>query len=157
MLVTIGGFNDHLKLGEDLDLMLRIAMVRGRFREASSCDALFFYRQTPESLWQRAETQVEVISDLVGVFRRAETFLREQAVDGLSEAARHALARRYSNWLNRLLEDDRKTFRDTLHRIRELGFTFPPGTTRKWQLISHLIGFEKAQALRLSYRRIKRR
>jgi glycosyltransferase involved in cell wall biosynthesis len=44
---AVGGFDEHLRLGEDLDLMLRIAMAGGRFRGVPSEDALFFYRQTP--------------------------------------------------------------------------------------------------------------
>jgi glycosyltransferase involved in cell wall biosynthesis len=156
VLHAVEGFNEQLRLGEDLDLMLRIAMAGGRFREAPSRDALFFYRQTPGSLWQQSFAKAEVMADLVRVFRRAETFLREQTADGLSEAARRALAWRYTKWLDVLFEVDRQAFRETVRWIRGLGLTFPPGTTRRWRLISRLIGYENAHALRRSCQRTNR-
>jgi glycosyltransferase involved in cell wall biosynthesis len=155
-LCAIGGFNERLNLGEDLDLMLRIAMVGGRFQAATSTEALFFYRQTPGSLWQQSFARPEAIAGLARVFRRAERFLRDRAAEGPTEAARRALARRYARRLDVLFESDRRAFREIVGWIRGLGLAFPPGTTRKWRLLSRLIGYENAQALRLSGRRANR-
>jgi len=153
---AVEGFNEELRLGEDLDLMLRIAMAGGRFRSVPSPEALFFYRQTPGSLWQQSFAKPETIAGLARVFRRAETFLRDQTADGPTEEARRALARRYARRLDVLFENDRRAFREIVRWIRGLGLTFPPGTTRRWRLVSRLIGYENAQAVRLSWRRANR-
>lgn len=154
---AVGGFDEHLRLGEDLDLMLRIAMAGGRFRGVPSEDALFFYRQTPGSLWQQSFRRGEAIRGLARVFRRVETFLREQSADGPTEEARRALGWRYARWLDVLFEHDRKAFLETMKWIRGLGLAYPPGTSRGWRLVSRLIGYGAAQTLRLSWRQARRR
>jgi GT2 family glycosyltransferase len=152
----VAGFDEQLRLGEDLDLMLRLAMAGGRFREVPSPEPLFFYRQTPGSLWQRSFRSGESVASLVRGFRRVETFLRDRSPDGLGEDARRALAWRYARHLSVLFEHDRAAFRESLEWIRGLGLTYPPGTSRKWRLVSRLIGYESAQALQLSGRRVGR-
>jgi glycosyltransferase involved in cell wall biosynthesis len=146
-LEAVAGFDEHLSLGEDLDLMLRIAMAGGGFQAAPHAEALFLYRQTPGSLWQRSLANTDVLTTRMLALRPVERFLRDRA-EGLSEAARGALAQRYARWLDLFYKRDRRTFRDIVAWIRGLGFSVPPGTTGTWRFLSHVVGYEKAQAVR---------
>jgi len=152
-LERVGGFDERPNLGEDSDLMLRIAMAGGRFREARSETAAFLYRQWPESLWRSHIKNVTAMRNLMGTYRRAEAFLREQSPNGLSEAARVALAGRYSRFADLYLENDPETFRELMGWLAELGFDRPTGLTPRVRMLSRVIGYENAVRLRSAFRK----
>ena len=60
-LEAVSGFSLGMTLGEDLDLMLRIAMSGYRFELVPSVHPLFFYRDTPESLWHRSAAEPDAV------------------------------------------------------------------------------------------------
>jgi glycosyltransferase involved in cell wall biosynthesis len=149
------GFNERLDLGEDIDLMLRLAMAGARFSRAPSDDALFFYRQRKGSLWRQRIASVDSLRNLVYVWRRAELHLREQRASDLSEEVCQALARRYALALDVTFEQDRECFRETLEWIRQLGLRYPPDPRRSMQLVAPILGYETAHRLLASYRRAR--
>ena len=149
------GFDERLDLGEDIDLMLRLAMAGARFSRAPSADALFFYRQRKGSLWRQKIANVDSLRNLLDVWRRAELHLREQGASGLSEEVCHGLARRYAFTLDVTFEQDRERFRETLEWIRQLGLRYPPDPRRSMRLIAPLLGSEAAHRLLASYRRAR--
>jgi glycosyltransferase involved in cell wall biosynthesis len=151
----IGGFDGSLRLGEDYDLMLRAAMAGAGFRQAPSREPLFFYRETPGSLWRVSTKRIEPMRRLARISKTAENFLREKHAGGLSERARRALASRYGRLLDFFFEHDRPSFDEALGWIRDLGHRDPPDLNRNMRIVSKLIGYENAQGLRLSYRRAK--
>jgi glycosyltransferase involved in cell wall biosynthesis len=155
-LERVGGFDESLNLGEDFDLMLRIAMSGGRFRKLRSDEAMFLQRETPGSLWQRARGNAASIARLARVSRKAEMFLRRQSASGLPAEARGALAARYSHGLDLLLERDLDTFWETNEWIRGLGVDHPPPGTPRLKLVSDIIGYETAQRVRRWYLKAKR-
>src|SRR6266851_7571746 len=121
-LASIGGFNEACSLAEDLDCMLRLAMAGERFCRVDSDSVAFFYRWTPESLWKDAVRDVAKMRMFLGVFMRAEDFLRSRRADGwLSSGARVALVRRYFRWAPFYLEYDPVSFREITRRITRLG------------------------------------
>jgi GT2 family glycosyltransferase len=151
-LEAVGGFDDRLSLGEDLDLMLRLAMAGGRFVAVASAEPLFFYREAPDSLWRRSVTRVEPMRNLVQVFRRAEAFLVKKEAGRLHRGASDALATRYLRTLSFFFEHDREAFHETLGYIRGLGLAYPPGTSAALRLMSRLIGYRNAKVLAESLR-----
>jgi glycosyltransferase involved in cell wall biosynthesis len=153
---SVGGFDERISLGEDIDLMLRLAMHAGRFRKAASDKPTFFYRETPQSLWREALAKPEATRNLVAIFRRAEEHLRARSADGhLSAAASDGLARRYSRWIELMLERDPEAFNETVAWIRGLGLTCPPGTGLGTRMATQLVGYGNALRLRLLYRRLR--
>ncbi len=155
-LESVSGFDESLRLGEDSDLLLRIAMAGGRFQNAPSPEALFFYRDTPGSLWRESVGSVEATRKLMGVWRRAEMFLRERDGGKLSAPVRRALVTLYSRDFEGLFEHDRESFNAGLRWVRNLGATRPHSKSRSVRLLSRIIGYENAQMLRLSVRAFSR-
>jgi glycosyltransferase involved in cell wall biosynthesis len=156
-LELVGGFDESMSLGEDFDLMLRIAMSGGRFRKAPSAEATFLQRETPGSLWQRAGGNARSVARLTRVSRKAEMFLRRQSAHGLPAEARGALVARYSFGLDVLLERDVDTFWETNVWIHGLGVESRSMGTAKLKLASNLVGYETAQRIRRWYLKAKRR
>jgi len=110
-LEQIGGFIERRMLGQDLDLMLRIAMAGGRFVQARSQEVAFFIRQTPNSLWMASLENKGAMRMLLATIRSADEFLRARNADGaLSLRERRALAWLYARFLDRYLETDQEAF-----------------------------------------------
>jgi glycosyltransferase involved in cell wall biosynthesis len=150
----IDGFIEQPNLGEDMDLMLRLAMAGGRFRKAPSPTAAFFYRQSPNSAWHYAIRHVPAMRNLLGTFKGAEAYLRAQSPDGdLSAEARIALARRYGRWPEFFIEHDPDSFRNLMAWLEGLGLRAPPDLRRRMRLLSRVIGYENALRLRVAVRR----
>jgi glycosyltransferase involved in cell wall biosynthesis len=163
-LAAIGGFDEEYSLGEDLDVMLRLAMTGSRFQKAASEAPTYFYRETPDSLWHKGVASVDTMRKFLAIFTCVEEFLRSQSADGsIGEVGRKGLAKRYTKWadfyLERAdfyLERDPDSFRDIVRRLAALGQTRPPGQSRNLRVLSSVIGWEKALRFRSSYRRARR-
>jgi glycosyltransferase involved in cell wall biosynthesis len=154
-LERVGGFWEVPNLGEDLDLMLRIAMAGGEFRHAHSEFVTLLYRQRPGSLWQIHLHNVEAMRHLLMSIRRTEEFLRAGCESGaLSEAARLALAGRYWRFADFYAEFDPQSFRRLMSWLKQLGFDSPIDMGPKLMKASRLIGFENAVRLRSIGRRL---
>jgi glycosyltransferase involved in cell wall biosynthesis len=157
VLRELAGLSEKLHLGEDLELMLRIAMAGYRFHKVEARAPAFFYRDTPDSQWRRAMANPQSMRDLVQVIRRVEIFLRQREPQGLSVEAREALGSRYQRCLESFMDCDFASFHETLDWMSALPLTCPPGTSRNLRLMSNAVGYGNAQRLRFSYRRLKRR
>ncbi len=152
-LTRVGGFDVKPNLGEDIDLMLRLAMVGGQFREVRSEKVAFSYRQTPGSLGQVFLKNVHAMRNLLHTFRNVEEFLRDQSPDrGLPEDAGRALAMRYSRFARFYYENDPASFCMLMGWIKGLGVTCPINLSRKMRVLSSVTGLENALRLRAAYR-----
>jgi glycosyltransferase involved in cell wall biosynthesis len=147
-LERIGGFDERLRLGEDLDVMLRLAMSGARFHKVAAHDPVYFYRQTPGSLSQGAVRDFASTSSLADMLRGVECWLRSQTNEDLSLDARNALARRYGRCLDVLFELDRPRFREVMGWIVALGADCPPDARPSIRLASRFIGYESALRVR---------
>jgi glycosyltransferase involved in cell wall biosynthesis len=153
-LAAIGGFDEECRLGEDLDVMLRLAMSGGHFWKAAGEAATYFYRDTPDSLWHQGVTSVDAMRKLLAMFTCAEEFLRSRSTDGsISEAGRKGLVQRYTRWAEFYLERDPGTFTDIARRLAALGQTSPRDLSRNLRVLSSVLGWERAMRFRSSYRR----
>jgi glycosyltransferase involved in cell wall biosynthesis len=129
-LEQVGGFELKPNLGEDIDLMLRLARAGGRFRSAPSEVAAFLYRQLPGSLSSAYFKNKVAMRNLLESFRAVEEYWRETNAGGaLTERQRLALARRYSRFAPRYLEHDPPTYRLLEIWLGELGFERPVSIT----------------------------
>jgi cellulose synthase/poly-beta-1,6-N-acetylglucosamine synthase-like glycosyltransferase len=93
--VALGGLDETLSLGEDLDLMLRLAIAGWGFRRAATTSPLYFYTHTPDSLWQRASKDPSALRCKNAIEANAERHIRSSQQNVLSERTRLALAGRY--------------------------------------------------------------
>ena len=157
-LSKIGGFDEKPNLGEDCDLMLRIAMAGGRFREARSERAAFFYRQSPNSLWRSYIKNTEAMGNLLNGFRNVELFLRQKSENGnLSADERAAIAKRYSRFIDLYFEQDIEKFHVLMGWLKELGYSTPTQEIRpRFRMLATVIGYENALRLRTAFQRYSR-
>jgi glycosyltransferase involved in cell wall biosynthesis len=144
-LEKVNGFVEEPNIGEDCDLMMRIAMSGGGFRSEPSPTAAFLYRQWPNSLWRNYIQNVVAMRNTLNTFRTVEQRLRANDPRGrLSEAARMGLARRYSRWHDFFREHDPESFRLLVEQLRGLGYSSPIGTRWPRRLLSSVVGYENA-------------
>jgi glycosyltransferase involved in cell wall biosynthesis len=152
-LEQISGFVERPNIGEDCELMLRLAMAGVGFREARSETAAFFYRHTPNSVWRRHIKDVEVLRNLLDGYRKVEAFMRERAgANGLSQRARAAIALRYSRFAELYYENDLDSFRLLVGGLRGLGYDYPLNVTGRIRLLAKVIGYENTLRVRSAYR-----
>ncbi|HET7540239.1 MAG TPA: glycosyltransferase family A protein [Polyangiaceae bacterium] len=131
-LERIGGFELAPNLGEDTDLMLRLARAGGRFREAHSKEVAFLYRQLPGSLAGAYGKNKVAMRNLLETFRAVESFWRKtNAGSELSERQRLALAKRYSRFAHVYLEHDPEAYSLIETWLAGLGFERPIVSTPK--------------------------
>jgi glycosyltransferase involved in cell wall biosynthesis len=152
-LTRVGGFGEEPNLGEDIDLMLRLAMAGGQFREVRSEEVAFFYRQTPGSLGQSLLRNAHAMRNLLHTFRSVEEFLRDQSPDrALPEDLGRALAMRYSRFASFYYDDDPESFCMLMGWIKGLGVACPINLSRKMRVLSSVTGLENAVRLRAAIR-----
>jgi len=152
-IAKVGGFLEKPNIGEDCDLMLRMAMAGARFRQARSESAAFLYRQWPSSLWRAYFKNPLALRNAMQTFRGAEEFLRARG--SLSERARVGLGRRYSRWAEIFVEQDPPRYRELCGWLHGLGFKQPLDLSPPLQLAASTLGYHNAIKLRSLYRRLK--
>ena len=119
-LLSVDGFQPEMRLGEDLDLMLRIAMAGWRFRVVDSADPLFFYRDTPESLWHKASSDCDSVMRWCRTIRSAEPYLGERDGDRMRASTKRTIASKYRWRLGALRSCDPDNFELVVSWISEL-------------------------------------
>src|ERR1019366_736612 len=105
-LEDVAGFSSQMSLGEDMDLMLRIAMSGYKFQLVTALEPLFFYRDTPGSLWHKSGIDSNAVLQLLLSIRNAEKYLRSANGSGISVSTKRAIAGRYAERLNVLQSSD---------------------------------------------------
>ncbi len=153
MLEAVGGFDELLSIGEDLDLMLRIARKDGQFRRALSATPTFYYRQTPNSLWRASVARPDQMQRLYSKLRAVELFLRSQSPGGVPDDAEADALVAYYAKLSEFV-DDPDQLCEIGAWISGLGRTYsPPRLNGGMRLMSRCIGWEKAIRMRAFYRK----
>jgi glycosyltransferase involved in cell wall biosynthesis len=151
-LARVGGFGEQPNLGEDVDLMLRLAKAGAQFRYLDSDRPFFFYRDTPNSAWRLFIQNVEAMRNFLGIWTATETFLRQRDGDQLSLQVRTALARRYARTIDFYQERDPDTFLAIVARLRALGVQYPPDMSQGMKVVSMTLGYHNALRVRSAVR-----
>jgi glycosyltransferase involved in cell wall biosynthesis len=154
-LEVVDGFSSGMALGEDFDLMLRIAMCGLRFRNVAHSEPLFFYRTTPDSLWHRSDANLNAARRLVRAIRTAELYAREAHHGVIPASTRPAIGSRYAQRLEILRSGDRAEFDQVLDWISELHLrSAPDGSGRPAQLLARILGLSSALRVKFALRHL---
>jgi glycosyltransferase involved in cell wall biosynthesis len=120
-LESVGGFSPKPNLGEDLDLMLKLARSGAGFRSAPSDTPGFLFRQLSESLASSYSKDQVAMRNLLETLHAVEEHWRQQAPEtGLSPRQRQALASRYSRFADFYEEHDPPSHRALKGWLTEL-------------------------------------
>ena len=153
-LEIVDGFSAHMVLGEDLDLMLRIAMSGSKFEFVPSSEALFHYRDTSESLWHRVDADINAAERLVRSVRRAEMHVRASRNERIAPPERLAIAARYAQRLDVLERGNPNEFKEVLSWISDLHVrSAPHGSPLTAQIVAGSVGLTTALKIKFGLRR----
>jgi len=152
-LERVGGFDERLRLVEDVDLMLRIAVRGGRFVDAASPTPLFWYRRHAASTSRQSRLQFVNARArnlrLVEDHWRTERALTPERVAFLT-AAYFALART-------LADEDADAFDAMTRHIATLDPSLLPPGPPALRALSRVCGYRRAERLTRRCRRWLRR
>jgi glycosyltransferase involved in cell wall biosynthesis len=153
-LVAVDGFEEQPNLGEDSNLMFRLAIGGGKFRGTWAKEGhAFLYRQTPGSLWKSYAKNLLALWNLLLTFRMVEQFLREQRPgQELPQDIRRALASQYGRRAPFFLDREPDKFRTIQTWLDALGYPIPPNLNRGLRLASEVVGYHNALRVRAKYR-----
>lgn len=155
-LALVDGFEERPNLGEDTNLMLRMAMAGTKFRGTPERDApAFLYRQTPGSLWKSYAKNPVALWNLMLTFRMAEEFLRQQRPgQDLPADVRRALASQYGRRVPLFLEHEPEKFQTAEAWLARLGYAVPPNLGPGMKAASKALGYRNAVRVRNKYRQV---
>jgi len=150
-LERVGGFDERLRLIEDVDLLLRLAIAGAQFVKVPSAQPLFLYRRHPQSAsWRdaRAWTQANLRNlQLVETHWRLHSALT-------SERARWLACKRFDTG-RALAEGDRPDFDAHVDHLYALWPEFVPPAPRMLRWLTRAIGYRRAERVAVHYRRLK--
>lgn len=138
-LLRVHGFNEQLWLIEDVDLMLRLALLGGTFAHAESTKPIFFYRQRSGSLSRRSERE------FVEACMRNARMVEAAWGEDLSEERRRVLVEVYRNCAIHFALTDRRRFRQLAARIEDLVPGYLPTEPPRVRRVAALIGYKHAE------------
>ncbi len=146
---AVEGFDATKSLGEDLDLMLRLAVAGWGFRKADSAVPLFFYRSTPNSLWRRAAaSDTAALAGRMRTVADAEGYLRRATGRRPARRTRLALAWHYVATYQSARLLDPRLAREARSRAAALHLHGAPANApRSARLLAPLVGLGAALGL----------
>jgi hypothetical protein len=138
---SVGGFDETMRLGEDLDLCMRLACAGFAFLRVRSSDALLIYRDTPGSLWRTSRAESKRVWLHLRSLDRSAVWLKER--DGrLPKRVVARLSYTYALYLNLFKREDPESYAWLVARIRALGLRTAPSASR-WpvRILTPLLGY----------------
>jgi glycosyltransferase involved in cell wall biosynthesis len=152
-LERVDGFNQHFRLIEDVELLLRIAIAGGSFSHVPSPEPLFFYRRQKNSLSRQSERDF-----IEGCVRNADFTLSHLQTSGSSRLTRETVrvfTDVYSQAARFYFERDKARFNEIHTKILELDPEYRPARPAALRFLSGAIGYPRAEAIAVAYRKIK--
>jgi len=144
----VGGFDESLAQGEDVDLDIRIALAGASFRKAGSDGALFWYRDRPESLSKSdpgafasgCVRNARLVASHIGTLEPEDVEIVAKACFGAARSlARH----------------DWPRFLESVGELERLRPGFVPSSPAMLSLLSAAIGYRDAERCAVWYGRAK--
>jgi len=150
-LERVGGFDERLRLIEDVDLLLRLAIAGATFAGVPSAQPLFMYRRHQESAsWRdpHAWTQANLRN-----LQLVEDHWR--SLGGLTAERARSLACKRFDTGRALAEGDRPDFDEHVDHLYALWPGFVPPAPRMLRWLTRAIGYRRAERVAVRYRRLK--
>lgn len=150
-LERVGGFDDRLRLIEDVQMAIRLVAAGARHRLAPSDHPTYFYRQHASSL-SHGDADAFIEACLRNVQLVEEEALHQGGVDRQRarviaevwfQAARHYAGR---DWTR---------FEACVKRLETLAPDFVPPAPAHLKLATELVGYRRAERLAVAYRGLK--
>ncbi|MDX2264681.1 MAG: glycosyltransferase family A protein [Hyphomicrobiales bacterium] len=157
-LEAVGGFDESLRVGEDTDIHVRIALAGGKVAYAHSDEPLYLWRMHPGprlgigksryNITELCDLHIGLLEQCCKDGRIASAGLTPEDTDALLS---------YCSTLGRLLfRYDRAAFRRYFERLRRLSPGFIPKDPWYLHRLSQVIGYENAETIAGGVRQLKR-
>jgi hypothetical protein len=147
---AIGVWNESLPIIQDARFLLDAALVGGQFVYVAGVGAEYRVHRT-NSLSRR--NPVGFVNDVFHNACQVETIWKTNG--GISRERLAALEAVYGYVARFYFERDRPKFHEVLARIHALNPNYLPSGPRALRQLSQWLGYEQAEAVALTYRRIK--
>jgi len=151
-LERVHGFNESIRLIEDVDLLLRLAMSGAALQRVPTPQPMSWYRQHPGSL-SKSDDQGFVEGCLRNA-RLVERYWRDGG--NLRPARASALAGVYFMGARFFSGRDPEVFNALVRDIYKLDPNFVPKAPRTLRILTRLFGYPRAERCAVQYRRLKR-
>ena len=147
----VGGWDQRLRLIEDVDLQLRLLMEGAVFQRVKVTRPVFWYRQRPGSLSQSSDTGF--VEGCVRNLELVEGFWRRQEL--LTPARRALLAASYFDAARQFADRNPAGFENLARRVFTLCPDFVPAQP-VLRALTRVVGYRRAEQLAVRYRKLKR-
>jgi glycosyltransferase involved in cell wall biosynthesis len=151
-LERVNGFDESIRLIEDVQLLLRLMMGGAALQRVRSAQPLSWYRQHPTSL-SRSDDR-GFVEGCVRNARMVERHWRE--LGNLRSTRANALAAVYFMAARFFSGRDSEAFDALVADIYRLKPDFVPDGPRALRLLTRLVGYPRAERCAVQYRRLKR-
>lgn len=150
-LAETGGFNESIRLIEDVELLLRLCIHGGRLERVPSDRPVFIYRRVPNSLSRRDAPAF--VSACARNAKLAEEHL--QFTNGLTPERRNVIACVYASAAFISLRQN-IDFSELVTKIENLSPHFVPPDRSRLRSFSRVLGYRRALRIAATVERIKR-
>jgi glycosyltransferase involved in cell wall biosynthesis len=151
-LERVSGFDESMRLIEDVHLLLRLTMNGAALQRVASAEPLSWYRQHTGSLSQ--SDGAAFVEGCVRNAKMVEQYWRERG--NLRAARAHVLASVYFMGARFFSGRDSERFKALVGDIDRLKPDFIPDGPRALRLLTRLVGYSRAERCAVQYRRLKR-
>lgn len=151
-LEQVSGYDERLRLLEDVDLLMRVIMAGGALHCAPTNRPLFWYRKRRGSLSHGNHRAF--VDACVRNCRLAENYWQENGT--LTHARAVGLVQSYFSVARFLAEYDSPSFEPTVAHIYELLPSFVPPEPAALRRLARILGYRRAERVSIHYRRVKR-
>ena len=151
-LERVNGFDESIRLIEDVHLLLRMTMSSAALQRVPSAGPLSWYRQHGASLSRSDDNGF--VEGCVRNARMVEQFWREHG--NLRSARANAVASVYFMGARFFSGRDPDRFKALVADIYRLKPDFVPEGPRALRLLTRLVGYPRAERCAVHYRRLKR-
>jgi glycosyltransferase involved in cell wall biosynthesis len=153
-IARVGGSDPSMRHIEDINLYFRLAVAGARFVHEPGHDVAVWHRKHRTIVSLGASNRASFHAGCLHNIELAHDTWAATA-EGLTPARRKALLDDYEFLARFYYEHDRATFRHVMERIHSISPRYLPTAPSTLRRLSRVIGYERAEAVALRYRRLK--
>ncbi|MBR8829546.1 MAG: glycosyltransferase family 2 protein [Gomphosphaeria aponina SAG 52.96 = DSM 107014] len=147
-----GGFREDMWVIEDVRFLIYLSKINPHFMVCPSEEPLFFYRVGNNQSLSNSR-KLEFVNACYANAVYVEELL---GLENLNDSQIEILIKAYGNIARFFFEHDRAKFKELLGRIKKLQPKYIPHSPKALRYLSHLLGYENAEAIALKYRQLKK-